>query len=83
MSSDGGFAGLKDLEMKNIKNAMSDELIAWAREVHGRFTHIAKACNVSNRQVFAWSVRECGIAQRHHQKILELTGINPVSSNKK
>ena len=69
--------------MKNIKNAMSDELIAWAKEIHGRSMQIARACGVSHRQVRAWKNRECGIAPRHHQKILELTGINPVSSNKK
>ena len=64
--------------VKNIKNAMSNELIEWAREKHGRFAQIARACNVSHRQVFAWSVRECGIAPRHHSKILELTGIRAV-----
>jgi predicted GNAT superfamily acetyltransferase len=64
--------------MKNIKNAMSDELIEWAREKHGRFAQIARVCGVSHRQVFAWSARECGIAQRHHKKIFELAGINPV-----
>ena len=70
--------------MKNaMSNAMSDELIAWAKEIHGRYMQIARACSVSHRQVFAWKTRECGIAPRHHKKIFELTGINPVSSNKK
>ena len=64
--------------MKNIKNAMSDELIEWAREKHGRFAQIARACGVSSRQVRAWRNHECGIAPRHHQKIFELTGIDPV-----
>ena len=61
--------------MKNIKNAMSNELIEWAREKHGRFAQIAVACGVSKRQVFAWSVGETGIAPRHHVKIFELTGV--------
>ena len=68
--------------MKNIKNAMSDELLDWASKKHGRSMQIARACNVSHRQVFAWRTRECGIAPRHHQKILELTGINPVCNCK-
>lgn len=61
--------------MKNIKNAMSNELIAWARAKHGRFAQIARACGVSKRQVFAWSVGDVGIAARHHAKIFEFTGI--------
>ena len=64
--------------MKNTKNLMSDELIEWACEKHGRFAQIARACGVSSRQVRAWKSHECGIAPRHHQKIFELTGIDPV-----
>ena len=69
--------------MKNIKNAMSDELIEWAREKHGRFAQIASACGVSKRQVFAWAVGKAGIAVRHHAKIMELTGIEPFAVEKK
>lgn len=61
--------------MKAIKNTMAGELLEWARSKHGRFAEIARACGVSKRQVFAWSTRECGIAPRHHAKILALTGI--------
>ena len=60
--------------MKVIKNRMSSELLEWARERHGRFAKIATACGVSKRQVFAWSIRECGIAPRHHAKIFEIAG---------
>ena len=61
--------------MKTVKNRMSSELLEWARARHGRFTEIAAACGISKRQVFAWSVGECGVAPRHHAKILALTGI--------
>ena len=61
--------------MKVVKNRMSSELLEWARARHGRFAEIARACSVSKRQVFAWAVGECGIAPRHHAKILALTGI--------
>lgn len=61
--------------MKAVKNRMSSELLEWARAQHGRFTKIAAACGVSKRQVFAWAVGECGIAPRHHAKILAFTGI--------
>ena len=61
--------------MKVVKNRMSRELLEWARARHGRFSEIARACGVSKRQVFAWSVGEIGIAPRHHAKILEFTGI--------
>lgn len=61
--------------MKAVKNRMSSELLEWARARHGRFSEIARACGVSKRQVFAWSVGGCGIAPRHHAKIFELTGV--------
>lgn len=60
--------------MKELKNRMSRELLEWARARHGRFAKIAEACGVSKRQVFAWSVGECGIAPRHHAKIFEESG---------
>lgn len=61
--------------MKAVKNRMSSELLEWARAKHGRFAEIARACGVSKRQVFAWSAGECGIAPRHHAKILAFTGV--------
>ena len=61
--------------MKFVKNRMSSELLEWARAKHGRFAEIARACGVTKRQPFAWSVGESGIAPRHHAKILALTGI--------
>ena len=61
--------------MRFVKNRMSSELLEWARDKHGRFVEIARACGVSKRQVFAWSVGGSGIAPRHHAKILALTGI--------
>ena len=61
--------------MRFVKNRMSSELLLWARARHGRFSEIARACGVSKRQAFAWSVGGCGIAPRHHAKILALTGI--------
>ena len=61
--------------MKFVKNRMSSELLEWARARHGRFAEIARACGVTKRQPFAWSVGESGIAPRHHAKILALTGI--------
>lgn len=64
--------------MKKLKNLMSEELLAWAREKHGRFAQIARACGVSSRHVHAWAVHEQGIAPRHHQKIFDLVDINPV-----
>ena len=61
--------------MKAVKNRMSSELLEWARARHGRFSEIARACGVSKRQAFAWAVGECGVAPRHHAKILALTGV--------
>ena len=63
--------------MKNIKNLMSNELIEWTRGKHGRLAQIARACGVSHRQARAWRNHESGIAQLHHKKIFDLTGINP------
>ena len=64
--------------MRFVKNRMSSELLEWARAKHGRFTGIAAACGVPKRQVFAWSVGECGIAPRHHAKILAFAGVRAV-----
>ena len=61
--------------MKVVKNRMSRELLEWARARHGRFSGMARACGVTKRQAFAWSVGEAGIAPRHHAKILAFTGI--------
>ena len=61
--------------MKVVKNRMSSELLEWAKAKRGRFSEIARACGVSKRQAFAWSIGEAGIAPRHHAKILALTGI--------
>ena len=61
--------------MKFVKNRMSSELLSWARARHGRFSEMARACGVSKRQVFSWSVGGVGVAPRHHAKIFELTGI--------
>ena len=60
-----------------IKNRMSKELIEWAREKHGRFIQIARACGVSKRVAHGWYVGEYGIAPRHHAKIKQLCGIEP------
>lgn len=58
-----------------MKNKINPQLLNWARAKHGRFAKIALVCGVSKRQVFAWSVGGAGIAQRHHAKIFEFTGI--------
>ena len=62
-------------ERQNMKNKINHKLKEWVREVHGRRAALALHCGISGGTVDSWLHERCGIAKRHHAKILAFTGV--------
>lgn len=60
-----------------MKNVASKELIDKLME-YGEKTRLANSLRINRSQVTNWANKRAGIATRHHEKIKELYGFDPV-----